>query len=86
MRAIDADALLEHVWRDRLDSRERIADLVKSMPTIRPERKKGRWIPQDLNKHFGMASTAVYYYPKCSVCGRSADCTNFCPNCGADMR
>ena len=35
MRLIDADELIEHVWRDRLDSRERIADLVESMPTIK---------------------------------------------------
>lgn len=34
MRLIDADELIEHVWRDRLDSRERIADLVNSMPTV----------------------------------------------------
>lgn len=35
MRLIDGDELIEHVWRDRLDSRERIANLVKSMPTIK---------------------------------------------------
>lgn len=35
MRVIDADELIEHVWRDRLDSRERIANLVESMPTVR---------------------------------------------------
>lgn len=35
MRLIDADELIEHVWRDRLDSRERIANLVESMPTIK---------------------------------------------------
>ena len=34
MRAIDADELLEHVWRERLDSRERIAELVERMPTL----------------------------------------------------
>lgn len=36
MRLIDADELIEHVWRDRLDSRERIANLVKSMPSAEP--------------------------------------------------
>lgn len=34
MRAIDADELLEHVWREHLDSRERIAELVESRPTL----------------------------------------------------
>ena len=51
-----------------------------------PERKKGKWIPQDFNKSDGMITTAVYYYPKCSECGCNANYTNFCPNCGADMR
>jgi uncharacterized protein YfcZ (UPF0381/DUF406 family) len=37
MRLIDADELLEHVWRDKLDSREAIAKMVKSAPTIKVE-------------------------------------------------
>ena len=84
MRAIDADALLEHVWRDRLDSRERIADLVKSRPTIRPERKTGKWIAVDDadNRISG----------KCSVCGWESHLyeddvvgMDYCPNCGARL-
>lgn len=35
MRLIDADELLEHVWRDKLDSRKAIARMVKSAPTIK---------------------------------------------------
>ena len=34
MRLINADELMEHVWRDRLDSRELIAEMVENMPTI----------------------------------------------------
>ena len=34
MRTIDADALLEHVWRDKLDSRELIANMIENAPTI----------------------------------------------------
>ena len=59
---------------------------IEHLPPAQPERKPGRWIPQDHNKVNGMASTAVYYYPKCSVCGHCANYTNFCPACGADMR
>ena len=59
---------------------------IENMPTIKSEHKKGWWIPQDNNEHSGMASTCVYYFPKCSNCGVSANYTNFCPNCGADMR
>lgn len=61
--------------------------LVGSMPPadVR-ENVKGEWLPQDHNKTNGMMSTAVYYYPKCSVCGHCGNYTNFCPNCGAQMR
>lgn len=63
-----------------------IGQALSDLPSAQPERKKGKWIPQEMNKSYGRISTAVYYYPKCSVCGWSADNTNFCPNCGADMR
>lgn len=33
MRLIDADELMEHVYRDKLDSRELIADMVNNAPT-----------------------------------------------------
>lgn len=33
MRPIDADELLEHAWRDKLDSRELIAKMIKDAPT-----------------------------------------------------
>lgn len=35
MRLIDADELTEAVWRERLDTRERIADLVARQPTVK---------------------------------------------------
>ena len=35
MRLIDADELTEMVWRERLDTRERIADLIARQPTIK---------------------------------------------------
>lgn len=63
-----------------------IRAILKSLPSAQPERKKGKWIPQDHNKTNGIASTLVYYCPKCSVCGHCDNYTNFCSNCGADMR
>ena len=43
MRLIDADALMEHIYRDKLDSRELIADMINNAPTvastIEPEQK-----------------------------------------------
>ena len=35
MRLIDADELKEHVWRDRLDSRELIAEMIDNAPTVK---------------------------------------------------
>lgn len=34
MRLIDADELIDRAYRERLDSRERIAQLIESAPTI----------------------------------------------------
>jgi len=35
MRLIDADELIEHVWRDKLDSRELIAEMINNAPTVK---------------------------------------------------
>lgn len=35
MRLVDADELMEHVWRDKLDSRELIAQMIETAPTIK---------------------------------------------------
>ena len=34
MRLIDADEILEHAYREKLDSRELIAEMIKSAPTV----------------------------------------------------
>ena len=35
MRLIDADELIEHAWRDKLDSRELIAKMINNAPTVK---------------------------------------------------
>lgn len=49
MRLIDADELMEHAWRDKLDSRELIAKMIEQAPTVKeiPTKipKKMCWIP-----------------------------------------
>lgn len=35
MRLIDADELIEHAWRDKLDSRELIAEMINNAPTVK---------------------------------------------------
>ena len=41
MRLIDANELLEHAWRDKLDSRELIANMIESAPTVYDREKCG---------------------------------------------
>lgn len=35
MRLIDADELMEHAWRDKLDSRELIVQMIENAPTVK---------------------------------------------------
>ncbi len=35
MRLIDADELIEHAYRDKLDSRKLIADMINNAPTVK---------------------------------------------------
>lgn len=88
MRLIDANELTEMVWRERLDTRERIANLIARQPTIERSVKRGKWLPSDsyITTAYGSIHCQI-----CSVCG--ADLMedndydyNFCPVCGADMR
>lgn len=52
-----------------------------SLPTIEPERKKGKWIDETL-KPWGL----VYHPYRCDQCGDHSEAdSNFCPNCGARM-
>ena len=70
--AIDA---LTHEWDGMVTS---VFDVIKSLPSAQPERKRGKWIPSD-----------IPWY-RCSECGAERENTvfmeYFCPNCGADMR
>lgn len=62
-------------------SHEIIKMRIGNLPSARPERKRGKWIRQD-NK-----GKPLYGWYQCSECG--AFCggeTNFCSECGADMR
>lgn len=61
-----------------------ISDLVNA-PDAEPERKKGKWLvisefeDSCYVKCNQCSATRVFYYNNKSL-------TNFCPNCGADMR
>ena len=55
---------------------------IQRMPSAQ-ERKKGKWIPHE-------DEDGEHYGDKCSECGEwyvmPYGKTNYCPNCGADMR
>ena len=64
-------------------------EAIWEFPSAQPERKKGKWIKED-----GMANGIVMRVVKCSLCKEKAGIneegfwhlSNYCPNCGADMR
>lgn len=94
MRLIDADALIEKCGEWYVEEGPEdgfigtIKQLIDTQPTIQPERKTGRWIPDNTD----------YYRTKfiCSVCGESEEVPTtgfgygtmwgYCPNCGAKMK
>lgn len=78
MRLINADALMEHVYRDRLNNRELIAEMVRNAPTVEPERKTGYWVCK-------IGYNVKLYM--CSACNgwSSTNAYRYCPNCGARM-
>lgn len=61
---------------------------LKSVPPAQPERKTGKWIDGKRMKNDG----TFYWFRQCDQCGYERnDCdtekdSNFCPDCGADMR
>lgn len=87
MRLIDADALIARCgsWYTEEGTEEGFIRILKNivdmMPTIEPERKKGRWIDETF-KPWGL----VHHPYKCDQCGEHSETnSNYCPNCGARM-
>ena len=81
MRLIDADALPKYTGYAL--SADEVAKAVENAPTIE-ERKRGRWVAIVKGERGYSAGDF-----RCSVCDDPCKCyhlTNFCPNCGADMR
>ena len=56
MRLVDADELIEHAWRDRLDSRELIVEMIEKAPTVKEIRTN---IPLDIFERLLKQSQAV---------------------------
>ena len=88
MRLIDADAAIDAI-RDYLVGKRCPDDgtltcrlieneVINKLPSVQPERPKGKWIHQ-----------AKFSRVECDQCGKVFRNTfapkNFCPNCGAKM-
>lgn len=56
-------------------------EIIEALPSAQP-RMKGKWIDETF-KSWGL----VYHPYRCNQCGEHSEAdSNFCPNCGADMR
>lgn len=76
--AISRQAVIELVegWWIGHTKEDDLATEIKSLPSVTPQPKMGRWISCDILQEF-----------KCSECRRCfRNKTNFCPNCGARMK
>lgn len=93
MRLIDADELTEMVWRERVDSRERIAELIARQPTIKvptadvQPAKKCKMIPQETDCR---GYTDVFICTNCQLHIHLGFISqnyggNFCIECGAEV-
>ena len=86
MRLIDADKLLEHVGRDRLDSRELITQMIENAPTVNLNSYKPcPWCGGHASMHIdsmeGQNGTgykgAFKYYVQCDNCFTKAPAGTF---------
>ena len=83
MRLIDATELMEHVYRDELDSRELIAQMINNAPTVRTMIvRHGKWLRQKFSEYL-----TAYHCSQCGnfITGMYKPDYNFCPYCGARM-
>lgn len=88
MRLIDADELIEHAWRDKLDSRELIVEMIEKAPTIKEIPTKIK-IPIDMfERLLGLAEESRDYmkenkeYPDEETLKKQNKNTNRCIDCG----
>lgn len=98
-RYIDADKLKEHyMWwgggftANCKDGQKEVKKIFDEIIDLQPtadvrENVNGEWIERK-PMNFGKCVNGLGSIFICSVCGEEISCctTNFCPNCGADMR
>ena len=80
---IDRAALIAEYDRVHVGPPGGARKLIEDAPTIE-ERKTGRWMVSYLDHEVMGVRPKLLYCSECCQC--IAYLTNFCPNCGADMR
>ena len=58
---------------------------IHSLPSAEPERKTGKWIDQDEGAFYPIECSECHKEPLLDAYGDYVY-SDFCPNCGADMR
>ena len=66
------------------ESGKKVIEHLEQMPSAQPERKTGVWLEDEDDPESAMTDGYCGY---CSVCKEMSEyLTNYCGNCGADMR
>ena len=70
------------------ERKQRDADILSDLPSEQPERKKGNWIDEPVYKQTmdGKTWDGFTYCSECKEMYEYSYRSNYCPNCGADMR
>ena len=83
MRAINEDDVIKMLSDGWRSGKYPSASTVKSLPTIEPERKRGKWIPVT-NGRGGHECDQCHSYAPAWQTGKER-LTDYCSTCGAKM-
>lgn len=88
---ISRQAVLDEMYKRRVDGDAITAGFIKNLPPVTPQPKMGRWIVNEWDNIScsECGCTALYdkVYPGESVFGKAIRVkSNFCPTCGAKMK
>ena len=80
-KLIRLEDVLAVIDRRTVKGKLQVAREVLKLPTIEPQRKRGKWIEYD-NSH----CECPFCHEEWSYFNNEVEHFNYCPNCGADMR
>lgn len=82
IKVIDSDRLINAINEGSYDVN--LSAVMSTSPSAQPKRKKGEWIEHKWAEEVGDTLISNYECSKCHCWKRET--SNFCPNCGSDMR